>query len=425
MPRSKLIALSLLLALAVGLRVYYLYFLYPIEKYVFSDMQIYLDNAKAILSGNYTSPIFSKPPFYEWLVALSLKLQEKNVFAKPLGFIQGLQFLLSLAIPLILWRAVQKWVGKKGALIVFACALFYFPFIAFSGLLMAEVPFAFFISLLILLILRSPFPWTLPTGILIGVLFGSALFFKGQIFFFPIIALPYSLLWWWVKKREDFKLKSTGILSAWAFFLAGSLCVYLSKNIVTTFVLHQPNKVPSVAAVNYTYARCDQCRRFVDSNGVWTCASKFHLVGGCDKECHFPASFNDSAFFWKQGNTCLKENPANILTSFSEVSALFVGNEAFPFMEIQELRMLNRNWELFFQLLILPGILFGCFWRFSWRGSLRVGIVLCMIPAIIVMAYVFTGDVRYRIPFDAVFLPLAIITWIKWSARFKSKAVSR
>ncbi len=422
---TKFLLLTFVVTAAVVLRIYYLYILYPLDKYIFSDMQIYVDNAKAIVTGIPAAQVLSKPPFYEWLIALSFKCYIWKLSSSPFAFIQGLQFLLSLAIPFLLAYSCKRWAGKKTALVVLIVGLFYFPFIEYAGLLMAEIPFAFLLAVMALLITKFAFPWKPYKAILIGAVWAASLFFKGQSLFFLPIAFLYSMAWWWKKHRKNFKPKYIVICKAWLFFLVGSLTVYFSQAATKKWILHTPDKFPSVAALNYAYARCDNCRMFIDSKGAWTCASKFHLVGGCNKECRFPAPFEDSAFFWKQGNTCLIENPTNILTSLSEISSLFVGNEAFPFMEITELRMLNRNWELFFQLFILPAIIFGFIWRLNWKGSQRVGIVHCLALSIFALAYVLTGDVRYRIPFDVVFLPLAIATWVKFISRFNLKAFSR
>jgi hypothetical protein len=59
-----------------------------------------------------------------------------------------------------------------------------------------------------------------------------------------------------------------------------------------------------------------------------------------------------------------------------------------------------RLYELFFGAFLIVGLV-G--WLRSWRGRCRLALFLCV--------YVFKSEIRFRVPFDVFFMPVALSGW--------------
>jgi hypothetical protein len=70
--------------------------------------------------------------------------------------------------------------------------------------------------------------------------------------------------------------------------------------------------------------------------------------------------------------------------------------------------------------LLFPGILAGAaiVVRRPWRRS---GLFVVLALSIVVCAFVFKSELRYRVPFDVVYIPLAVLGWSWVGARLRER----
>src|SRR5690349_19007523 len=161
-----------LFALALFSRLFFVLFLHSPRDYVFSDMQSYDSIALELLSGQINVWHAFRPVGYSFLLAFVYALTD---FSRT--FVGVLQALMGAA--LAVWTtdlARAMGIGRAIALVAGALVATSVPLILYSGLLLTEVPSAFFLLLGLKLLMapRDPRASTYGRLFLAGLCLGLA-----------------------------------------------------------------------------------------------------------------------------------------------------------------------------------------------------------------------------------------------------------
>ncbi|NJM94230.1 MAG: hypothetical protein HC842_05815 [Cytophagales bacterium] len=113
--------------------------------------------------------------------------------------------------------------------------------------------------------------------------------------------------------------------------------------------------------------------------------------------------------------------------SLEYVSDLLATSKPWPFGKARWHRMLAHWYNFIFSaLVVVPGFLCGLvFFRPLWKS----GAILLFVAtwAIVITAFVFLGDPRYRTPYDLFFIPLAAYFYqqtYRWWVSRRARSIS-
>jgi hypothetical protein len=122
--------------------------------------------------------------------------------------------------------------------------------------------------------------------------------------------------------------------------------------------------------------------------------------------------FTDSGYFLKEGLKCVQENPLVVVQSLENIPFLFIGNFAWP-AKVMTIGEYVRFYELFFSIALLIGCaiwLRSC-WPSDATRSAELLVWGAPILALFICVYVFKSEIRFRVPFDVFFIPVAVQGW--------------
>jgi hypothetical protein len=407
-----------LIGLALVIRCLFILHLHPPQNHLSSDMGSYFKQAEHLVEGTATAQTggfsaYFKPQGYHFFVALSVLLGKKQIFSEKLDFLSFCQLLFSFLIPLVMWAAVRPWLGRVNAVIVLIIALFHFPFIHYAGFVMAEIPFTLLLAFLTWGLLKFRFPWKWWQGALLGLVWGVSVIVKGQSSLFPVVAALYSLFFRQVRLLS-FRDRLKHVVPSWFFFaIAG--CIPLGLHVAHLYQFeHRLVFSPTASGLNFYASKSPECRRFIGSDGVTACSPAYHQTNGCGKgpTCSFDTTLDNGSFFWREGWKKVFANPSLLFVGMHQALKLFVGNEAFPIFADDRYRDLNRLYEFLYVLFIFPGLLLGLLGSFFRNVSDRARFIF-VLAWIAIFPYLFLmeAELRFRIPFDVVLIPLSIWGW--------------
>jgi hypothetical protein len=388
-----------------------------------SDMAEYVARAESLINkkGPFNGfPVSFKPLGYYFFLAFSFGLKKWGLLKSKFAFITWANLLMSLTIPIFLWQACRRWLGEKAALIVLIVGMFHFPFINFAGYIMAEIPFTFLLALLLWGLLAFGYPWKLRHAVILGLIWGLSIIVKGQSLVFGPLAFLAALLptllfrrpksWSGFWPRFWIDLKPTFV--AWGVFFASGAIILLSQTLYMSIWTHRFVLLPTVSGVNFLASKMPECRMIFAADGFWVCSPLHHQVGGCGnprQDCWINAPIEK---FSPVAVQAILHDPTRLFAGMRNALFLFTGNEAFPIHDEPNFREINRFYEFFYILFLLPGILVGLLKGMTLRLPVRVRLVLAFAwAAILPYLFISEAEIRYRIPFDVALIPISIWGW--------------
>lgn len=236
--KKEIFCIILILLLGITIRCRFSgYFGLPVSEDVlrlrgFDDQDIYIELAENLLSGkglSVSSPRFSTvspneatpllwstvspnvatsfwTPIYPLWVALNFWLSGHS-----LAFVKIAQCVLGSITCIIIYLIASKVINQRVGLISATAACLYPWYLIYSGLIMSEVVFIFFLTItvyILILVLKAP---TLKNSVILGCLFGLSVLTRPEIIaFFPLMLLLF--LSRFSKQLLDY-IKYAGILS--------------------------------------------------------------------------------------------------------------------------------------------------------------------------------------------------------------------
>jgi hypothetical protein len=402
-------AAAVLVALAGWIRYRFVFEWHPPNNHVFSDMANYVERARQLRQG-YTDEYQSFQPLgYPLILAASLK------FAGNASLTYWTHVACGWATVGLVWRATSRWLGERAGLFALALSALHYPFISLSGFFLAETVFTFQLAALAYLLVRCAFPWRAPVAFAIGFVFMSALWIKGNNTVFGPLAVAWLCAWGWRRSRGAGSLAHRArravrrVMVPVSAFVAGAAVVVASHAAATHALYGHAQMSASTAALNFVEGKCPE-KENSDSNGSTWLSPLFVQLGERGVH-HWPRPFTDQGYFWAAGWRCVRNDPTVIVTSFRYVYYLFFDNQLWP-SNTDALAGLNRTAGMVFSALVFPGTLIGALLlaRRPWRRSTLYALIGV---SILVSSWFFKSELRYRVPFDVVFIPVAVLGW-RW-----------
>ena len=141
-----------------------------------------------------------------------------------------------------------------------------------------------------------------------------------------------------------------------------------------------------------------------DTTGA-TFGPPVYMQRGISKTVHFDQPFTNSLFFYQQGLDCLKHSPIRLLEKISENYYLFFGNVSWPTSNQPPFHLAMKASHVLFNLLVFPGILLAMVFRSHKSLTILLWLILL---TIFLTSTIYYADIRYRLPYDAIFILLAL-----------------
>ncbi len=400
-PAFDYAAIGLLVVSAV-LYTLFVFRLHQPDGFVFSDMKHYATHGQRILDGNANEGDLIKPMGYPLLVAASLSLNGAYTLVK------GLHVIAAVASLFLLWRSAAALFGSTIGLLSLAAGVVHYPFLSQTGFLMPDAIYTLLNAVLFYLLIRFPLPWSFPLAAAIGAVFQIGMWFKGNNGFF----FGFLLVWASLKLREVSAESRPAALKAYAVSAAGflaSMAVILALHwVVTDRIYHTASFVSRNAGLSLIEGKCPAKRNQDKRNTVWQ-SSLFGQIGeNLRKKWDQP--FTNDSFFVKEGLKCIAADPLVLLTSVRYVYFLFLGNDIWP-SNADAYKTFNRGYGMLFGAIYLPGILIALLLLLRHPLSAQSMPILLMVLSLFFNSWLFKSEIRYRVPFDVVFLPMAVYGW--------------
>src|SRR5262249_13107785 len=119
----------------------------------------------------------------------------------------------------------------------------------------------------------------------------------------------------------------------------------------------------------------------------------------------------EQSFLWKAGLECVRRNPWVVASSLGEILYLFQGNELWP-VNTGRFEDVSARYQRRFAILMFPGIVLAVLALARDPFSAMTAPFL-LSASVSASAWLFMGEMRFRIPFDVVFIPMGIFGW-RW-----------
>lgn len=406
LPASHRWIAAALVALAGWVRYHYVFEWHPPELFAFSDMGLYVERARDILAGGTDPEQAFQPIGYPLLLALSLRL------GKDLALVDWTHVVAGWLTVVLVWRASARWLRGWSHLAVLAIAALHFPFIALSGFFMAETVFTLQLALLAYCLSRFPFPWKPGHALVLGAVYMSGLWFKGNDTFFGPLAIVWIGVWIFARRgwRTTWAPLARRAVVPVACFAAGAALVLASHAAYTRVHFGAAQVSAPTSSLNFVEGKCPW-KVNIDSRGRRWHSPLFIQLGENDEK-RWSRPFTDTDYFWHQGLECVRRDPAVVATSLRYVYYLFFDNQLWP-VNATTYGNLSRWYGMAFAGLLFPSLLLGAV-LVARRPRSRLALVGMMAVSIALCSWVFKSEMRYRVPFDVVFIPLAVVgmTWL-------------
>jgi len=397
----------LIFSFALIVRLVFSLDIHPIQNFIFSDMNSYLDiSTRLSLSDRSLANVFY-PIGYPLFIMLVSKVLP-NLFFPTIAILQSLMGLISLILLYAISKNILSQKFRLIFLIILAC---YYPWIDFGGYLMSE---------------------TLATLLLILMVYLSFFSFNHRnllwLFFLPIVIGLGTLV------RANLLLPGVFLI---LWFAARAITargvIVLSCGFILTFLLSSQiyryyGGISSPMALNGGLVFMDgQCllRGATDSNG-WSFGAPVFTQRNLQVEESFDQPFTNSGYFYRQGINCLIAKPQRILGKLTELYYLFFDNVAWPSSDQPGFSAAMKVSHALFNATILPGLFIATYLFFKGRKKLfktRLAIIFLTVSSLVATTVVYYADIRYRLPFDGFLILLSL--WAYQSLALKNSKLIR
>jgi hypothetical protein len=404
------------------LRLFYEIKIHPVEGSLYSDMGGNLSAARWLAAPHH---VWSrgdtiKPPGMGLVGAYLLHLSPLRA-VKLWGVLQAI--LSAATLPLI-FVGLRRFLGERAALLGTALMTFHFVVAAFVGFLMAETYLVFFLALsFALLVPNRPF-----MTLLSGVALGLGCVFKAQ----PTTLVPFwcAALW----------LGGDGVLQwrpgAWKLLFGASTRARLSavalafgmallvvpESIWASKLVGHPVFLSAYGGQNVYVGHCHVRLLTCDGgpDGYFTSGvPKVYQRNEPWPDVTFHVPVFDSAFYSREGMKCFKESIGGaILWSAEQLVDVFAGwpgstiapwpDSWFPVLGGFSA---NSASNLILSYFYFPLAVLG-FWLQRRRAGAWI-VFIAPLAAVWAVALMFSGDPRYRLPYDFFILGMAAVAILR------------
>jgi hypothetical protein len=385
-----------LLFLALALRIAALE-LHPIGASLFADMDNYRHIADSILAGVW-APAHFLPAIGFSLILAALK----RLFANWTDALAMYHVVLSMATVWLVWRCAARAFGPRIGVLSLSLAAVHVPWIVLTTVALSETTFTFLMAVVAWASLEIVERPTLRWSTLWGLAFVASFWVKGT----PAFLGPLFLLGVLMRERWSRAVITT---------VAVPLCTVVGAGLILHGVLTYRTtgefRLGSAAGgLNFIEGKCPSKRNYDNTGSTWL--SPVYAQLGMTSPKMWDHPFTDSGYFMKEGLKCIGRDPLVLLQSFENIPFLFVGNYMWPATNFS-VAPLVRLYELVTGPFLMAGVALFLLARWPWRRETWGELVVWGAPllALCVCVYVFKSEIRFRVPFDVWFIPMAISGW--------------
>jgi hypothetical protein len=399
-----------LTVLGLLIRLVYGMWLHPIGQNLYSDMQGHYSNALTFADPHHVANKWDIVKPRAMGMVGSFILRHFGTKASGLQIWGLLQILLSSACIPLGFIGVRRCFGRKAALLAAAFLAVDYLAISFSGFLMVETYLAFFLTLaLALLDPERPL-----LSLLAGVALGLGAWFKPQ----GALLLPFWALTMWIFGAPKLaagtgwlrRVLATALgptrrrLSAIALGV-GVLTIIVPESIAISRLNHKLTLVSAYGGQNFYIGHCHVKLMNMDGGSLgWFSAGvpKVYQRNEPWPDVTFHASVFDNDVYMREGMKCFTQSFGFAVTWILwQLVDTFAGP---PWSTIDTWPVPggplsgNRLFQLIIAYIYAP----LAFWAL-WRGRRTLGAWIGFggpMAALWTLAVMFSGDPRYRTPFD-------------------------
>jgi hypothetical protein len=394
---------------------------HPPENYIHSDMKLYVDLATRI--GTSTAPLapwevthpLGYPMLLSWLITGGGTYRGAGLF----------QVLVSSLIPLALGLLGWATFGRRTGLVAVVVGCFYFPFIEYGALFLAEVHFILWLTLAFAGFFGAleargrvaPLVLSAAGGACLSVAIAmKSVALPGAVAFFGMHALALALgrpparaprpPWYgvfgpWLARAAVAGVAAAPLLAALARVCTrangGKFCVTGNK-VGADFLLGHYGPIADIEWVGDT----GHGFRF-GSPSSWLRHYEDHI--------RVPFSMTDNAANTAEAWRWIRAHPFDaIVLSLDHIYDTFFGVAMWPTYGLKNWEWAHLSQYFFVVALFLPTVL-ACvnIAGRGWRAlaTSRTALVLAPVLALTATVAIASGEIRYRIPFDIFFIAVA------------------
>lgn len=395
----------LVLGVALLVRLVFVCRFHPPGEFVFSDMAVYDQRAKNLLSGSSTAWDTFTPVGYPALLAAFYAL---GGGATSVGVLQALLGAATAALTALLalrifQRPALAWgVGLAGAL--------HLPGIAYTGYLLTETLFAFLVVAACWLLAwsveapsRRALTWAAAA---LGLVLGAAAAVRPNLLLF-LPALPL-LLWLGSGRRWRHALLASAMALA-GFSLPVGLAAQRNSRL-----LGRPASLGTNGGLNFYLNLADvrgvRFRERRTTHRITPIPNLVRFPRDEDEEA-VRVPFYDDAHYYQRGLALLRERPSRLVERGASnwVEAAGIGRQGY--WPVPDTRLTRMHRRAFFVAALLPSfagvLLLAARRRFAARENAALLAAAGLIASNLVTVLFFLGDPRMRVPFDPLTLLLA------------------
>lgn len=404
--KNQLLLVGAIFTLGLCLRLYQTLFGVPLDQVVWSDMNGYVQIADMIRKDVWQVNHFFQSIGFPFVIVFMKE------FTPDWGFnLSLLNCLLSSLTLLFVWKASEDSFEFKTGAITLAIAAVHLPWIYLTTYALPESIFTFLLSVCAFLsgrIVRGE-KWAIPSAFIWGVSFIAAFWLKGtHAFWGPLFLIGLFVL---QKKKSLLPIIALGVPVASGLLFHA----YLSL----TKIGH-PQLSASTSGLNFIEGKCPDKKNRDSAGYAWLSPLYYQL--GLHSEKYWSVPFTNSSYFIRQGFECIKRDPFVLLQSFESIPFLFYGNTTWPLNQKTNAGKL-RLYELLFTIFLICGLVF--YTKSMYFEFKREQFVIWALPiiAIFLCSYIFKSEMRYRLPFDVWFIPVAVLGWSTFLKRPRPEAI--
>lgn len=409
-------ALSLVVyGLGVVWRGLYVLRLHDPRKFVYSDMSLYVNLAKKFTRPGYklTPNDITHPPgatvVFSWLY------KHDNTMSTMVWFQFAVCALTPLAVALLGWALF----GKRNAKIVLVLASIYFPFVEYGGFFLAEmqmilcIPLA--LALLIIAAKRERMVAVVGVALLGATVLSWAVALKALSLLAGGIGGVVFLAFW---SGAPFKKKLAVVLTM-AIGLA-PVSIWLSDRCTTANEGHfcySNNKNAADVLLGH-YGRVQTITWKNPKGGTFTFGNPSDYQHGYTDKPVFHFGMTDSKANSDEAKRWMKAHPSQaVVLSLQHVFDMYA-TSAWPSSATKEWQIMAVYQYLFIAFIFFPAcmLLVDMLRKKGFRALLKSSELLVLAPFLGLVAAVMiaTGEPRYRIPFDSLFIVVAVEFYQRW-----------
>ncbi len=414
--KNPIFVVALVYVVGVALRVEYTLHFHRPEAYVESDMNLYVSLARRLASSN--------EPLMPWHVTHPLGYPALVSFlisdGGSLARVTNLQIVVSSLVPLALGLLGAVAFGRTTALLAIVIGSFYFPFIEYGALFLAEIHFIFWLILAFAAFFAAIGARRRGASLGLAAAGGGALSIAiamksvgllAAVTFFAVEALAILLARRpggpsWRARLQPWLLR--GVVVAVA---AAPLLIVLTRVCTTAnrgnFCV-TGNKVGSDFLLGH-YGRIADMAWAPDEGNGFQFGSPSAFLRHYTHTAQVPFPMTDNAANSKEAWRWIFAHPLEgVVLSLDHIYDTFFGSVMWPSFNHKSWPWAHLSQYAFIALLLVP-TLFACR-TIAQRGGARAlatsrtGLVLSPVLALTVTVAIATGEVRYRIPFDIFFI---------------------